>query len=95
MRECEHECRRVRARMCERVCVKAGECTVCTFVRVCMYVCMCVCVCVCVRGWWQAPPCTSPPALLLRSSVPPSAPSAVQLLLTRGPPFAPCPGLSD
>ena len=46
MRECEHECRRVRARMCECVCVKAGECTVCTFVHVCMYVCVCVCVCV-------------------------------------------------
>ena len=84
MRECEHECRRVRARMCERVCVKAGECTVCTFVCVCMYVCTCVCVCVCVRGVVAGP----------TLHIPPSTPSAVQLLLTRGPPFAPCPGLS-
>ena len=75
MRECEHECRRVRARMCECVCVKAGECTVCTFVHVCMYVCTCVCVC--VRGVVAGP--------TLHIPSPPASPLLARFLTTEPP----------
>ena len=47
MRECEHECRRVGARMCECVCVRQVS-ALCVHLCVCACMCAHVCVCVCV-----------------------------------------------
>ena len=90
MRECEHECRRVRARMCERVCVKAGECTVCTFVRVCMYVCTCVCVCVC-EGVVAGPTLHIPPSTPSAVQRPPQRPLCGPAVADPGPALCPMP----
>ena len=76
MRECEHECRRAGARMCECVCVRQVS-ALCVHLCVCACMCAHVCVCVCGRGHGGPHLAHSPrPALPLWFNVsPPSAPS--------------------